>query len=231
MAEQNGSQTDKQPEFNAELFKDFRDFQRRTFEDIENSTKVLEDKSRANTVAVSGTIALAALIVKPDGLVFGLQSLDFLQVGSLVFLFSLAVCTLLIFFQNANAQRPTESQLALPEWIFETLPSTVSDRAILYRTQQQVFYKYSNDALTAHAKKKKIVAQQFNILRIAFVVTAVYLSLGLAFLANRPPVSNSTTNPPTGTIQTPTVKPDPAQKPVKPDSPKKPVQSNPAKKP
>jgi hypothetical protein len=178
---------------------------------------------------------LAALIVKPDSLVIGLQSPDLLQVGALIFLFSLAVCTLLIFFQNANAQRPTENNLAQPQWIFETLPSTVSDRAILYRTQQQVFYQYSKEALVAHARKKTIVAQQFNTLLIAFFVTAVYLSLGLAFLAKRPAVSNSTTNPPTtqlptGITQKP-AKPDPSQKPVKSESPKKPAQSNPSKKP
>ena len=186
-----------------EYLKELRDFQRASHADYEAANKLLEEKSRANTTGVTGALALAALVVKPDALV--IHGLDSPRLEQLVALVAIGVAALLIvyiFAQNAAVQRPTDAKLVSHNFIYSDLPANAPDRATLLRTQQLVYRDYGEEAASANLKKGGTVKRQFRLVLAVFVLILVYFGSSLYYQAATrtqavtPPTPANTTGSP-----------------------------------
>ncbi len=171
------------PKLDLEYMKELRDFQRAVNADYESANKQLEEKARGNTVTVTGALALAALIVKPDVLVKGLDHPKLEQIGALGAIGLAALVIVIIFVQNTAVQRPTDSKLADPEWIYEKLPIEASDRATLLRTQQLVYRDYAVQASGANLQKARTLRHQFRLVIGVFILILVYFGISLYYQA------------------------------------------------
>lgn len=171
------------PKLDLEYMKELRDFQRSVNADYESANKQLEEKARGNTVTVTGALALAALIVKPDVLVKGLDHPNLEQIGALGAIGLAALVIVVIFVQNTAVQRPTDSKLADPKWIYEKLPTEASDRATLLRTQQLVYRDYAVQASGANLQKARTLRHQFRLVIVVFILILVYFGISLYYQA------------------------------------------------
>ncbi len=167
-----------------EYLKELRDFQRIINTDLESLNKQLEDKARANTVTVTAALGLAALIGKPENLLKNLTNPTGVQITALTFIIFSAVLIIVIFVQNTAVQRPSESKLVDPEWVFTTLSESSLDRATLLRTQQKVYFDYATESQAAHIKKAKTVKSQFNLVIFVFVSVFFYFAFSFYYQSN-----------------------------------------------
>lgn len=186
-----------------EYLKELRDFQRATHGDFETANKALEEKSRANTAAVTGALALAALVVKPDALVVhGLESPRLEQIVALLAIGLAAGLIVAIFVQNAAVQRPTESKLVDPEFAYTQLPEGAVDRATLLRSQQLIYRDYGQQAASANVDKGRTVTRQFRLVLVVFALILVYFGASLYYQAATRAQASSPT-PPANTTDSP----------------------------